>query len=84
MNMATVFLNRAAVLSAAEFSFVQPVNTGRAISNARAAVVVVLIPPPVEAGEAPTIISRLLNSLEPSRKRDRSKELNPAVRIVTD
>ena len=42
------------------------------------------MPPPVEAGEAPIIIRTLLNSLEPSRKRDRSKELNPAVRMVTD
>ena len=54
------------------------------IRSATTATVVVFMPPPVEAGDAPIIISRLLNSLEPSVKDERSTELNPAVRMVTD
>ena len=58
--------------------------TTLSIKSANTATVVVFMPPPVEAGEAPIIISRQLNSLEPSFSRDRSMELKPAVRIVTD
>ena len=58
--------------------------TTLSMSSVNTATVVVFMPPPVDAGDAPIIISMLLNSLEPSLNRERSKELKPAVRIVTD
>ena len=59
-------------------------RTTLSTSRATAATVVVLRPPPVEAGDAPTSISRQLSSLDPSRIAPRSTELKPAVRMVTD
>ena len=48
------------------------------------AMVLVLIPPPVEAGEAPIHISSMKISVTGSVMAAVSTELKPAVRVVTD